>query len=609
MTRLSRRAALLRGCLFGAIGLMPLPSRIVLRFNSRELVVTTPSTEPQIVIEDFRPDRATYTPDAPASVIVVPRSETGGRFQIDLRVILLDREVSADLTTHDLAKGRSELRLPIALPQASFQGYGIDLRILDASGTVLAEASTALDVLDDWAQAPRYGFVSDFEPDDQSATSNVQTLARYHVNVVQFYDWMWRHYILMPPTEEFTDGMGRVLSMRTVREKITACRSEGMAAIGYAAVYGAEPEYALSHPDQMLYDASGKPYSIEELFYVMNIHKGNPWRGQILPEMARAVREAPFDGLHLDQYGFPKDNAYGPGPNPKLYDLAEDFPPFIDDARVAIREALPGTRVIFNAVENWPIETVAPTTQDAVYIEVWPPYENYSDLQLLILGARNLAPTKQVILAAYMAPLLEAVDDAVPPAERATRLASAAIWANGGFHLLMGERDGALTHAYYPRYATLAPAFVTVMRRYYDFVVRYENVLSDRRLVTEPRDSGTASVEIAGHAATPLGMAGAIWTIDRSMPGFRTLSLINLSEAADTLWNAPKPAVATLHNLQVDFLVGAKVTAVFLADPDDGDIRPRNVDFTSSGEGEASRIRFNVPRLAYWTLVVARVDE
>jgi dextranase len=204
---------------------------------------------------------------------------------------------------------------------------------------------------------------------------------------------------------------------------------------------------------------------------------------------------------------------------------------------------------------------------------------------------------------------LDAVGDAVPPAERATRLASAAIWANGGFHLLMGERDGALTHAYYPKYATLTPAFAAVMRRYYDFVARYENVLSDRRLVTEPRDGGTATVDIAGHVASPLGIAGTIWTIRRSMSGFRTLSLINLSDASDTLWNAPKPAVLALHNLQIDFQVGAKVTSVFMADPDGLDTRPRPVAFTSRGEGDATRIRFELPRLDYWTLVVARVDD
>ncbi|HXT35939.1 MAG TPA: glycoside hydrolase family 66 protein, partial [Chloroflexota bacterium] len=373
-------------------------------------------------------------------------------------------------------------------------------------------------------------------------------------------------------------------------------------------VYGAEPEYAMKHRDEMLYDVSGTPYSIENLFYVMNIHAGNPWRAKILVEMARAVREVPFDGLHLDQYGFPKSDAYGPGPHPRSYDLAEDFPPFIDDARRAIRHARPDTRVIFNAVDNWPIATVAPTSQDATYIEVWPPYENYSDLQMLILEARRLAPTKQVILAAYLSPLQGATDDALPPAERATRLASAAIWANGGFHLLMGERNGALCHPYYPQYATLMPDFAQVMRRCYDFVVRYENVLGDKRLTTLLGDD-PATVTIAGHPCSSYGEAGAVWTIRRSMPGFVTLSLINLSTIQETHWNAPKPPVGPLHDLTIDWVVGARVTALFVADPDGLDQSARALAFTTTGEGATTRTHFEIPRLDYWTLIVARVAE
>ena len=253
-----------------------------------------------------------------------------------------------------------------------------------------------------------------------------------------------------------------------------------------------------------------------------------------------------FDGLHLDQYGFPKDQAYGPGKNPQSYDLSADFPPFIDDARAAIRRERPGTRVIFNAVDNWPIETVAPTTQDATYIEVWPPFENYDDLQTLILEARKLAPAKQVILAAYLSPLLDAAGGALAPAERATRLASAAIWANGGFHLLMGENNGALCDPYYPKYATLTPDFARTMRRHFDFVVRYENVLSDRRLTTAIRDKTAYATLVVGHKSAPAAMPGTIWTIHRSMPGFRTLSLINLLSLDDTRWNVPKPPVHAL---------------------------------------------------------------
>jgi dextranase len=265
--------------------------------------------------------------------------------------------------------------------------------------------------------------------------------------------------------------------------------------------------------------------------------------------------------------------------------------------------------VIFNAVENWPIETVAPTSQDATNIEVWPPFVGYGDLQSLILGAHALAPEKQVILAAYLSPLAGAMDDALPPAETATRLASAAIWANGGFHLLLGENNGALCDPYYPKYATLMPDFARTMRRYYDFVVRYENVLCDRSLVTQIGVPAVSAVKIDDHAHSPLPAPGKVWTIVRSMPGIRTLSLINLASAADVLWNSPKPQLRPMHDLVVSLSVGARATSVFVANPDGSDPRPRLLKFSTHGSGPSARVEFVVPVLDCWTLVVVRVDE
>lgn len=53
--------------------------------------------------------------------------------------------------------------------------------------------------------------------------------------------------------------------------------------------------------------------------------------------------------------------------------------------------------VIFNAVNNWPMEAVAQTGQDAVYIEVWPPNDRYRDLYTLIAQARRCSG-KPVVL-------------------------------------------------------------------------------------------------------------------------------------------------------------------------------------------------------------------
>lgn len=561
-----------------------------------------------IALEDIWTDRAVYQPGQPANLclLVQNRAEQPVTARFHIALSWLDQEVAGQSQRLELQPGQQEVEFALDLPAESFRGYGVDVTLYDEDGSLQLQTSTALDVLENWTQAPRYGFLSDFAPGTRDAEAVCASLARYHVNLAQFYDWMWRHYILMPPEEEFSDALKRRVSLRVVREKVVACRARGIAALGYAAVYGAEPEYALEHPDEMLYDAAGEPYSLEKLFYIMNIHADNPWRAQILTEMERAVREVPFDGLHLDQYGFPKENVFGPPPERVPYDLADDFPVFIAEARNVVRQANPDARVIFNLVENWPVQTVAPTTPDATYIEVWPPYTSYFDLQQLILNARRLAPEKQVILAAYLAPLQNAQGKELHLAETATRLASAAIWANGGFHLLMGERDGALCHPYYPSYAPLRPAFARIIRNLYDFVVRYENILSDLRLVTMPAAEVLLHLQIQGVVLSPTGEAGNVWGILRRMPGYTTVSLINLSAAPDAAWNAPKPAVEVLHHLPVEVRVSEEITGIFAASPDHDDGRPTELEYRLIQRDGATWLQTTLPSLEYWSVITLK---
>ena len=574
--------------------------------------MSNPESKHVISLKDMWVDRAVYQPGEPANLLLLLQNQGEAAVPVQLYVSLswLDEEVWTRDRQIEIQPGEQQVALPLELPVESFRGYGVDLTLCDEYGYPCAQKSTALDVLENWVQAPRYGFLSDFAPGDHNAEAICASLARYHVNLAQFYDWMWRHYILMPPEDEFNDALGRRISLRSVREKVAACHMQGIAAIGYAAVYGAEPEYALEHPAEMLYDAAGEPYSIEKLFYIMNIHEDNPWRTQILAEMARAVREVPFDGLHLDQYGFPKKEAFGPAPERVPYDLSRDFPMFIDEARRAIRQVQPGSQVIFNAVENWPIETVASSSQDATYIEVWPPYESYYDLQKLILEARRLAPHKQVILAAYLAPLKGAQGEDLLLAEAATRLASAAIWASGGFHLLIGEGDAALCDPYYPAYAALRPDFARVMRHYYDFVVRYENALSDLRLATINGREAQDMVRLHGLPSSTTGEGGKVWVIVRQMPGLYTVSLVNLSQARDAYWNAPKPPPLPLHNLEIEVRVEGEIQGIFAASPDRDGGRPcQVVHHTIQKDGGTTEIHANLPRLEFWSMIVIKMSS
>lgn len=567
-----------------------------------------------ITIRDVWPDRATYTPGESARIKVALSQTSSQPARIDVWAHLTWLHQSIGETHAEVtldADAENVIALPVALPETSFRGYGVTITVRDGTGEVAARKSTALDVLDSWPQAPRYGFLSEFSPDDSAAEAHVDALSRYHINVAQFYDWMWRHYDLMPPTDEFTDALGRKLSLRTVRAKVAACHRYGIAAYGYAAVYGAEPEYTESHADEVVYDAEGKPYSLADLFYIMNIAPNGTWRARMLATMRDAVRDVPFDGLHLDQYGFPRESVFDADGRP--YDFPTDFPSFIDEARTAVQQPGREVGVIFNAVENWPIEQVAATTQDAVYIEVWPPFVGYEHLQSLIHTAKRLAPSKQVILAAYMKPLGEATATTQAAAEAATRFTSAAIWANGGFHLLMGEQNAALHDPYYVTHTVMRPEFAESMRAYYDFVTRYLNVLSDRRLtpiLDEP--SHNSNVTIEGRRVTTSATAGAVWAVERAMPGYLTVSLINLLAASSTEWNAPAAEPTALAGLTTHMRLTqpATIRGVYAATPDDGNGEMTPLPFSTDQIADgAVEVTFETPSLQYWTLLVVEFEQ
>ncbi|MEP6776254.1 MAG: glycoside hydrolase family 66 protein, partial [Chloroflexota bacterium] len=282
------------------------------------------------------PDKATYRPgDTAKLAIMLEGLDLPRRGRLVLSVRHIDETVATYEQNLEAPEGDAgeERTFSFAFtpPATPLRGYGLDAVLYAEDGRLLAEGSGALDVLERWSQAPRYGFLSDFAPEQEgNVPGRVDSLRRYHLNVVQFYDWMWRHYALMPPTEEFTDALGRKLSLRTVRAAIEAVQEDGGAAMAYGAVYGAEPEYADQHTDLRLYDEAGQPISLAELFYIMNISPGSPWVDLIVAEFADAVRRMGFDGVHLDQYGFPKTAYSATG---EVVDLSTAFPPLIDRSR------------------------------------------------------------------------------------------------------------------------------------------------------------------------------------------------------------------------------------------------------------------------------------
>lgn len=104
----------------------------------------------------------------------------------------------------------------------TFAGYGASVTVCTGNTRILLE--TAFDVVDNPKRSLRYGFLSDFTQDDAD-NGAVEWLNKCHINMVQYYDWSYRHDHLVTDQEFYTDMMGKPISRETVKDKIKNARS------------------------------------------------------------------------------------------------------------------------------------------------------------------------------------------------------------------------------------------------------------------------------------------------------------------------------------------------------------------------------------------------
>jgi dextranase len=144
------------------------------------------------------------------------------------------------------------------------------------------------------------------------------------------------------------------------------------------------------------------------------------------------------------------------------------------------------------------------------------------------------------------------------------------------------------------------------MRGYYDFVVRYENTLSDLHLVTLSAEEVQKSIQLNGVAVSATGEAGTTWAIMRQMPQFTTVNLINLNTATDAAWNEPKPLPQTLRDLPVEIRVEDKVVGAFAASPEHDEGRPYQLAYSLVQREGVTWLQTTLPALEYWSMITIK---
>jgi dextranase len=458
---------------------------------------------------DFYPSKGSFSPGEIVTFLIefeatLPQEITARVFIQHLAELPVFIEESFHLT-----KGEETVQMQWTPPPGT-AGYSARLGVFSADHVDPLHATTAFDVLTSWTDFPRYGFLTDFSASRADPDMILKRLARFHINGLQFYDWQYRHDRLLAPSEDYVDPLGRAMSLASVRALVDVAHRHGMAAMPYLAIYAASADFWRVHPDWALYDQAGNPIPFGENFLgLMDPSLGSPWSEHLLAEGARALQEIPFDGLHIDQYGEPKQ-AWDAEHNP--VDLPRAFVDFIQSAS----DRHPDRTVLFNAVGNWPIEALTESAVDFMYIEIWPPDVKYQHVAEIVLNAVRRSRGKAVVIALYL------------PASRPANnlLADAVILACGGTRIELGEEARLLSDPYFPKHEEILAELESEIRKLYDYAVRNGEWLRPYTL------SGAAKETWVEGELNPsfISTDDSIWTVARKYPELLVLQLVNLSE-------------------------------------------------------------------------------
>lgn len=457
-------------------------------------------------ILDFYPSQGSLAPGELVTFLIELESPTSQAATVRISIQhLLEMTIVIEKSVA-LIRGEQTIQMQWILSN-QLAGYSAQLEV--ATKDTTAHASTAFDVLTNWTDFPRYGFLTDFSASRTDPETALKELTRFHLNGLQFYDWQYRHDQLLAPTDDYIDPLGRAMSLTTVRKLVDAAHKHGMAAMPYLAVYAASADFWNQHLDWALYDEKGNPIPFGENFLgLMNPAKDSPWSSHLLAEGSRTLQAIPFDGLHIDQYGEPKqvwDAKHQP------VDLPQAFAQFIQ----AADGQHPDKAILFNAVGNWPIEALAAAPLDVMYIEVWPPSVEYRQLAEIVLNAVRLSHGKPVIIALYL------------PSKHPDNnlLADAVILACGGMRIELGESTRLLSDPYFPKHEAISPKLQSQLRSFYDFAVRNGEWLMSYNLSTEEKN-----VWAEGELNPSFVSADeSLWTVARKYPHGWSVRVLNVS--------------------------------------------------------------------------------
>lgn len=490
-------------------------------------------------------------------------------------------------------------------PSADFTGYLIDLYSSE-NGKEVVYGSVAVDVSSDWTNFPRYGFLSKFGQLTNGEMDNViSNLARYHINGLQFYDWTEKHHkplagTISSPSDDWLDIARRPTYKSTVQYYITKAKEAGMKTMSYNLCYGALNDATSDGVEESWYlykDAAHTNKAVFDIgsFLKSPIYLTDPsntgWQQYLAAGNTDMYSVFSFDGYHIDQLGN-QGTLYNY--NGATVNLASTFGPFVE----SMKTASPGKRLVFNSVNQFGQEgSIATSSVDFLYTEVWGPNDKYSDLAAIIKNNDTYSSnTKKTVLAAYMN-----YNKAENPGSFNTPsvlFTDAVIFAFGGAHLELGEHM--LGKEYFPNSNLQIPEDLkSLLIKYYDFSVAYQNLLRAGGTFNNP---SLTSINSSYSVNNWPPQQGKITIAGKLVEGRQIIHLFNfISNTTD--WrdtDGAKTTPATIKDIKLSYTTSQTLSKIWIASPDADSGTARELSFQQSG----NTVTFTVQSLLYWDMIV-----
>ncbi|MEK4871244.1 glycoside hydrolase family 66 protein [Niallia sp. FSL W8-1348] len=481
-----------------------------------------------------------------------------------------------------------------------YKGYMVEVFLKDGKKT-LDHQNIAVDVSTDWSKFPRYGYLADFPSMSEEGQQKViDNLNRYHINGLQFYDWLYRHD--QPAkiengvlAEEWNDIANRVVSKQTIENYIKLAHDKNMKAMNYNLLFGAFEGYEENGVERewgIFKDAEGKVQDSHDLpdswasdIYLMD--PSNPeWQEYIINTQKDVFQHLDFDGWHVDQLGDRGRLWNGKG---EEIDLSKTYTPLLEKAKQELQKD-----IVMNAVDQYAQKEIAEAPINFMYSEIWsaPTYESVKK----VIDQNDYYSNGELnsVLAAYMN--YELSDFQGMFNTPGILMTNAVIFAAGGSHLELGENM--LSKEYFPhKNLTISTELKEQLVHYYDFLVAYQNLLRDDvKEITKMVKS--EEKEIKNYPAV-----GSIWNFTKAKDKKEIYHLINFTDATTLEWKDNQGIQAEpqeIKDIPLTIDVKEEIDKIWVASPDINHGSAQEIKFKQK-DGKAT---ITLLSLKYWDMVV-----